>query len=260
MRLKDKVIVVTGSNSGIGLGIAEEVLRQGAKLVLHGNDEAKLKAAQEQLASDRVTAVAGDLTDPAVPQTLIDAALAAFGRLDGVVNNAGISPRHNIETATAEEFDFVFAVNLRAPMLVAKAAIAQFRKQKSAGAIVNIGSINAHCGQPDLLLYSMTKGGLQTMTRNLADAHGRELIRVNQLNVGWTYTENENQIQLNEGRPEDWMDHLHPLSAPSGTILRPEQIAHHAIFWLSDDSAPVSGSVYEVEQYPLIGRNRISDN
>ena len=103
----------------------------------------------------------------------------------------------------------------------------------------------------------MSKGALQTMTRNLGDALGPENIRVNQLNVGWTYTETEHQTQLNEGQPEDWLSKVPSVFAPSGSILKPEYIAPHVVFWLSQSSWPVNGQVYEVEQYPVIGRNKI---
>lgn len=175
------------------------------------------------------------------------------------MNNAGIFPRCNIEQVDADVFDQVFHVNTRAPLLLCQAAIAAFRKQGNGGSIVNVGSINAYCGQTDLLVYSMSKGALMTMTRNLGDSLGPEKIRVNQINVGWTLTETEHQTQINEGQPEDWLDQVPAAFAPTGTILRPEQIAPHALFWLSDQSYPVTGQVYEVEQYPLIGRSKIAE-
>ncbi|WP_419901927.1 SDR family NAD(P)-dependent oxidoreductase [Kiloniella sp.] len=261
MILKNKIILVTGSSSGIGRVIAEEALKEGATVFLHGLREQLVEKAiselSEQYGKDRVAGLAGDIAEPDFPKLLIDTCLNTFGSLHGLVNNAGISPRHNIDNATASDFDYVMSINLRAPMLMVQAAMDSFREQGS-GSVVNIGSINAHCGQPDLLIYSTSKGGLQTLTRNLGDALGPEKIRVNQLNVGWTLTENEHNLQLAEGNPEDWLDHLSPISAPSGTILRPEQVANHVVFWLSDKSVPVSGTILEVEQYPLIGRNRVT--
>jgi len=98
-----------------------------------------------------------------------------------------------------------------------------------------------------------------TLTRNLGDALGTDGIRVNQLNVGWTLTDTEHKIQLAEGRPENWIDDVPEAFAPSGTILRPGQVAQHALFWLSNQSWPANGQVFEVEQYPLIGRNKINN-
>lgn len=255
--LKDKVIVVTGSSSGIGWAIAQAAHDAGAKILLHGSRENALRDNAKAL-EKRADWIAADLNDPASPQRIIEKAVSTFGRLDGLVNNAGIFPRTTLENVTVENFDRIFAINARAPLLLCQAAVKVFRDQGSRGAIVNIGSINAHCGQTDLVAYSMSKGALQTMTRNLGDSLGPEGIRVNQLNVGWTLTQTEHKTQLAEGRSEDWMDHINPVFAPTGTILRPEQIAPHVLFWLSDQSWPVNGQVYEVEQYPLIGRSKIN--
>jgi NAD(P)-dependent dehydrogenase (short-subunit alcohol dehydrogenase family) len=85
-----------------------------------------------------------------------------------------------------------------------------------------------------------------------------EGIRVNQLNVGWTWTENEHRLQLEEGQGHDWHDRVPEAFAPSGGILDAGDVARHAVFWLSPQSAPITGQVYEVEQYPVLGRNRIS--
>jgi NAD(P)-dependent dehydrogenase (short-subunit alcohol dehydrogenase family) len=101
----------------------------------------------------------------------------------------------------------------------------------------------------------MTKGALMTMTRNLADAHAAEHIRINQLNVGWTLTENERRQKEIDGLGSDWEADLPKLFAPSGRIFRPHEIAAHAVFWLSDMTGPVTGTVYEIEQHPFIGRN-----
>ena len=252
MLLKNKVVLITGSSSGIGRAIAHEALMEGASVFLHGLRAHLVTNAIEELSAEfgqeRVSGLAGNIADPNFPQQLVKKCVAQFGSLHGLVNNAGISPRHNIDSASAEDFDHVMTINLRAPMLMIQAAMNSFRNL-GYGSVVNIGSINAHCGQPDLLIYSTTKGGLQTLTRNLGDALGPEKIRVNQINVGWTLTENEHKLQLAEGNAENWLEKVSPLSAPSGTILRPEQVASHVIFWVSDKSAPVSGTVFEVEQY-----------
>lgn len=254
--LSGKAVLVTGSSSGIGYAMAERLLAEGAKVLVHGRDEAEVATACERLGG-RTQGVTGDLVDPATARALVDATVRAFGRIDALVNNAGIYPRGVIGQSTAAFFDHVFAINTRAPLFCAEAAIAAFRLQKSGGAIVTVGSINALCGQSDLTVYSMSKGALTTMTRNLADALAPERIRVNQLNVGWTFTANEDATQQKEGRAPGWHETVSPLFAPTGRIMQPDEIAAHTAFWLSDDSAPVSGQVYEVEQYPLIGRNRM---
>lgn len=207
---------------------------------------------------DRAAAYVGDLSDPETPRRLVEACVERFGRLDGLVNNAAMLTRSTIEDFSAAHFDQMAAVNIRAPLLLIQHALPYLERNESSGAIVNIGSINAYCGAPNLLAYSATKAALMTTTRNLGDALGGRNIRINQVNVGWTLTENEHRMQLSEGQPEDWLDHLSPVFAPRGMILKPAEVAHHVLFWLSEQSAPATGQVYELEQYPVIGRNRIS--
>jgi NAD(P)-dependent dehydrogenase (short-subunit alcohol dehydrogenase family) len=253
-----KVVLVTGSSSGIGLACARALAAGGATVAVHGRDPETVAAATE-LVGNGAQGWIEDLADAEAPSRLVRKVVDRFGRLDVLVNNAGIFPRTSIEECTSEVFDRIFAVNARAPLLLAGSVVAEFRKQGRGGVIVNIGSINAHCGQSNLVVYSMSKGALMTLTRNLADALAEEGIRVNQLNVGWTLTEMERRTQEAQGLPADWHRNLSRTFAPRGTILDPQEIARHVVFWASDASAPVSGQVYEVEQYPLIGRNRINE-
>ncbi len=256
--LRDKVILVTGSTTGIGEGIARACIDQGAKVMLHGRDEARAEELQQELGKNAKYHIC-DLEDVEELEELIAKTVATFGRLDGLVNNAGIYPRNTIDTLDNEFFDKVVAVNMKAPLFLSKYAVNVFRTQQKRGVIVNIGSINAYCGQRDLLVYSMTKGALMTMTRNLADALGQERIRVYCLNVGWTVTETEIALKQREGFPADWEKKVPKLFAPSGRLQRPEHIAPHVVFWLSDASYPSNGCVYDLEQYPMIGRNLITE-
>ena len=133
-------------------------------------------------------------------------------------------------------------------------ALPHFLKQRF-GRVLNIGSMNAYCGERTMVVYSMCKGALMTMTRNLADAHGAEGIRINQLNVGWTQTPNETALKKTEGLPEDWPSRLPKTFAPAGRLLAPEDIAWAAVYFLSDEASLINGAILDMEQYPMIGRN-----
>ncbi|TGV79427.1 SDR family NAD(P)-dependent oxidoreductase, partial [Mesorhizobium sp. M00.F.Ca.ET.158.01.1.1] len=139
--------------------------------------------------------VAADLGDPETPALLAQACIERFGRIDGLVNAAGLTDRASFLDASPEDWAALFAVNARAPFFLMQAAIADMRKRGQGGAIVNILSINAHCGSPELAVYSATKGALATLTKNAANAHRFDRIRVNGINVGWTDTPAERVMQ-----------------------------------------------------------------
>ena len=252
MRLKDKVILVTGSTTGIGEGIAQRFVAEGAKVILHGRNAERGNAVLQKLGPENAAFCQGDLGDSEYPEQLAHDALAAFGRIDGLVNNAGLVTRSRFVDTDAAFFDRIMAVNARAPMLLIRALLPALKENH--GSVLNIGSILAWCGVDKLLAYSMSKGALMTMTRNLADSLGPYQVRVNQLNVGWTLTENEYQVMIQDGLPENWPENLPPHAAPSGRILSPEDVAAAAVYWIGEESAPVSGTIAEMEQYPVIGR------
>lgn len=254
--LENKVILITGSSSGIGLATAKAAAAAGAKVILHGSSQEKLTAAAAAIGS--VPTILGDLEQPEAAEKIADQAIAIYGRLDVLVNNAAIFPRTELEASDGEAFDRIFAINARSPMLLTRRVVAHMRANDIKGSIVNIGSVNAYSGQPDLLVYSMSKGALMTMTRNIADGLATEGIRVNQLNVGWTLTETEVETQRAQGRPDDWQTSIPPVFAPFGQIMMPDEVASHVIFWASDSSAPVTGQVYDVEKYTFLGRNVMS--
>ena len=256
MRLKDKVIIVTGSTTGIGEAIARRCVAEGARVLIHGT---------RRQAGESVTAALGtaaclhldDLSDPEAPARLVSAAIRAFGQLDGIVNNAAWVVRGNIHTTDAAMFDRTMAINVRAPMLMVKAALSHL--QASQGSVLNIGSVNAYTGEANQLAYSTSKGALMTLSRNLSDALGPLGVRVNHFNVGWVLSPNEYKLKISEGMAADWPAHIPRAFAPSGHILTPEHIAAAAVYWLGDESRPVSGSVLELEQFPIIGRNPVKE-
>ncbi|MPR32334.1 SDR family NAD(P)-dependent oxidoreductase [Salmonirosea aquatica] len=254
MRLAGKVILVTGGCTGIGRAIAKRCAEEGAKLVVNGLEEEVGKELVRELGSEKATLLSADITRPEVPDQLVQRALGTFGRLDAVVNNAAYIDFSNIKTTNAALMHQMFAVNAIAPVAIIQAALPYLSEAR--GCVLNIGSVNAWCGDPNLLAYSMSKGALMTMTRNLGDVLFREYgVRVNQVNPGWVLTGKEKEIKRKQGAPEDWFTKVPPVFAPAGRLLAPEEIAAAAVYWLSDESGPVSGQVVDLAQYPFIGRN-----
>ena len=258
--LADKVALVTGSASGIGEAIARRLAAEGARVVIHGHPrqeadaEAIVKSIREG-GGDAVLQLADlEIAENCAP--LIEAVVAPFGRLDILVNNAAVCLRGNLEATDAAFFDRIIAIDLRAPLLLIRAAWPHFRAQ-GGGRVLNIGSINAYCGEAALLAYSIAKGGMTTMTRNLADAHAVEGLRINQINPGWVLTDNERRIKVAEGLSEDWPMKIPRSHAPSGRIFQPEEIAHFAVQFLGIQAELVNGAVVEIEQFPVIGRNPV---
>jgi NAD(P)-dependent dehydrogenase (short-subunit alcohol dehydrogenase family) len=250
MRLKDKAVIVTGSSTGIGEGIARRFVSEGARVLVHGLEEEQTKDVAGELG---MPFCCNDLANPESPKELVRVAMRDLGRIDGVVNNAASVARSNLHTITAAFFDRIIAINTRAPMLMIQAALPHL--VKAGGSVLNVGSVNAHCGEPNLLAYSISKGGLMTMTRNLADALGSEGVRVNQINPGWVLTENEYKLKMSEGMPSDWPQRLPKYLMPFGRMIAPEDVASVAVYWIGDESRPISGTVMDFNQYPMIGRN-----
>jgi NAD(P)-dependent dehydrogenase (short-subunit alcohol dehydrogenase family) len=255
MRLKDKVILITGSTTGVGAAMARRFAAEGARILIHGLERELAERMVAELGGERAALHIDDLADAAAAPRIIAAAVAAFGKLDAIVNNAAAIIRSNIETTNAALFDRCMAVNVRAPLLLIKAGLSQLEANQ--GCVLNIGSINGYCGEANQLAYSVSKGALITLSRNLADAFGQKKVRVNHMNLGWVLSENEYKLKVKEGLPPDWHQNPPPAFAPSGRILAPEDVAAAAVYWVSDESRPVSGTVLELEQYPVIGRNPV---
>jgi NAD(P)-dependent dehydrogenase (short-subunit alcohol dehydrogenase family) len=190
-----------------------------------------------------------DLSDAEACRGLVAFAVQRFGGLDVLVNNAALTTRGDIESVSLDVIDSLFAVNLRAPLLLIQAVIPHMRA-RGGGSIVNIGSVNAYIGEPKLCPYSVSKGGLMTLTKNAAATLNRDRIRVNQINVGWTLTEGEHKVKLLEGKGEDWLKDAEA-TRPWGRLLSPDDVANAVEYFATDKSALVTGAVMDLEQYPV---------
>lgn len=255
-RLNGKAILVTGSNTGIGRAIAERCLSEGAQVAIHGLDPAAVESVARELGSDAF-GISGDLESADAPDRIVSEIVERFGQLDGVVNNAAIITRASFEDTDADIFDQTMAINVRAPFLICRASAKHLKEAK--GSVVNIGSINAHGGEGILAAYSVSKGALQTMSRNLAGIYSKQGIRFTHLNLGWVLSETEYERKLQDGLPEGWPEKLDRGVVPTGKMTRPEEVARVVAFWLSDESRPFSGTVLDLEQYPFLGQNPSKD-
>ena len=259
MRLQNKIIVITGSTTGIGKAIAKRCVAEGSKVVLNGLEENWGKQVLDELGNENAVLHIEDISNNDAAETLVELAIKTYGKLDAVVNNAAIVASSNIHTTDKNFLRRLLEVNTIAPFALIKSALPHLSKQH--GCVLNIGSVNAYSGEPNLLAYSITKGALTTMTRNLGDTLFRENgVRVNQINPGWVLTETEIERKKQHGLADDWYTHLPKVYAPSGRILQPSEIAAAAVYWLSDECGPISGQVVDLEQHPFIGRNPPKDS
>jgi NAD(P)-dependent dehydrogenase (short-subunit alcohol dehydrogenase family) len=254
MRLKNKVIIITGSCTGIGKAIAIRCVEEGAKVVVHGLEKDLGEEVVEIVGRDKAVLHIEDITTEGAPQRLVQLAIEHFSQLDAVVNNAAWITSSDIHSTEPEYFRKVLEVNTIAPFNLIKAALPHLAATK--GSALNIGSVNAYCGEPNLLAYSISKGALMTMTRNLGDTLFREQgVRVNQINPGWVLTESETIRKREQGLATDWYKSIPKMYAPAGRILSPQEVASAAVYFLAEESGPFSGQVMDVEQHPFIGRN-----
>ena len=259
MRLQNKVIIVTGSTTGIGKAIAIRCVAEGARVVITGLEQGWGKEVVAEIGSENAVLHIEDVSREGAPERLVDLAVKTFGKLDAVVNNAAIVASSNIHTTDKTFLQRLLEVNTIAPFALIKAALPFLTEQH--GCVLNIGSVNAYSGEPNLLAYSISKGALMTLTRNLGDTlHRENAVRVNQINPGWVLTETEMQRKKDHGLSDDWYKDLPSVYAPAGRILKPSEIAAAAVYWLADESGPISGQVVDLEQHPFIGRNPPKDS
>ena len=230
----ERAALVTGASTGIGFAVAQRLRRDGYALGFHTHgDDAEDRARFEEVTGGEGVWVAADLSDPDAASRLVDEVVGGLGRLDVLVNNAGISLAKPALELTVEDFDAVFAVDVRAAFLLSVAAAEPMRRQGN-GAIVNVTSVHEHVPRPGLALYSAAKAALGMLTRSLALELAPE-IRVNAVAPGAIATERNVEA--------DSLSDEIPLGRP-GT---PEEVAAVVSFLAGDESAYVSGASFVVD-------------
>lgn len=251
--VNEKIIVVTGGTQGLGEGIARHLADQGAAgLVICGRNQERGQAVAADLEKSgvRTVYVPTDLEKEADCRNVIKVCDKIFGRVDGLVNAAGVTTRGTIEDTTVELWDQIFAVNTRAPFILMQEAVRVMKREGHGGSIVNILSMSAHGGQPFITAYCASKGALATLTKNVAHALRFDHIRVNGLNIGWTYTTNEHAVQIAMGKPENWLELAEP-KLPFKRLLRPTDVAGITAYLLSDASEMMTGSLIDFDQHVI---------
>ncbi len=240
--LNGKVAVITGAATGIGRASALLFARAGARVALSDVREPELArtAADVRAAGGQSTAVPGDLARPADCGALIAEAMRAFGRLDVVLNNAGVGTMvvgGTVETISLDHWDLAQDVNVRAMYLVSRAAIPHMRG--AGGAIVNIASVSAFRGSVERPshAYAASKGAVLALTRAMAASYGRDGIRVNAICPGTIRTRlTADIVERTERAAKDGH------GIPLGRVGEPEDIARCALFLASDDASFISGA------------------
>lgn len=244
--------VVTGGAQGIGFATARRFLELGfGGVLLLDRNGPKLKEAATRLAPlGRVQTLEGDLLDLSLPHRTVAAALAAFGRLDVLVNAAGTTERCGIDDTTPEAFERVFGINVRAPMFLMQEALKPMRGQRS-GVIINVSSMLAYGGPPNLTTYCASKSALDTMTKSVANTVKREGIRVFGIHLGWVHTEGEQALQTGfHGLPQDWAQAIGK-RLPSGRLITADDVAGVMAFLVSGPAQMMTGAIIDYEQMPV---------
>ena len=253
--LRDQVVLISGGTAGLGAGIARAAAREGATVAVTGRrrEPGEALAAELTAGGTKALFVQADVADVAQARDCAAAVITAFGRVDSLVNAAGLTDRGTLLDTTPELFDAHIAVNLKAPFFLMQAVVADLVAREAPGTIVNIISTSAHAGQPYLAPYVAAKAGLAGLTRNAAHAHRWDRIRINGLNIGWTDTEGEDATQRRfHGAGDDWLAKA-GASLPMGKLGQVGEIAEFVVFLLSGRSGVVTGSVIDWDQNVLGG-------
>ncbi|MFE3167873.1 SDR family oxidoreductase [Streptomyces sp. NPDC059224] len=253
--LDDKVVLVNGGSQGVGAAIARAAAREGATVAVTGRRPGPGAALVAELAAAGSEAryVRADLSDAGQAKASVAEVIDAYGRIDCLVNSAGLTSRGTLLDTTPELFDQHIAINLKGPFFAMQAAVTDMVARKAPGTVVNIITSSAHGGQPFLAPYVAAKAGLIGLTRNAAHAHRWDRVRINGLNIGWTATEGEDATQRAfHGAGDGWLDEA-AARLPMGKLGQPDEIADFVVLLLSDRSGVVTGSVIDWDQNVLGG-------
>lgn len=247
MKLKDKVSIITGATKGIGLACAYEFAHEGAKVVLTGRTESLGQEAVDKIRSEGGDAIfiRCDVSQADQVQNLIDETVEQYGRIDVVVNNAGVNHSAKFLDITEEDWDWVMGVDLKGTFLVTQAAARVMVEQEIPGVFVNVSSVMAVMALADQVPYCAAKGGVNQFTKATALALSDYGIRVNAIGPGPVMTELMQRVVHNKEKEAELLARL-----PIGRIAECREIATVAVFLACDDSSFFTGQTI----YPDGGR------
>jgi meso-butanediol dehydrogenase/(S,S)-butanediol dehydrogenase/diacetyl reductase len=233
-RFQGKTVLVTGAASGMGRAAARRFADEGASVVVMDLDREELEHASAELPQERLLVQPGDTSDKTAAQAAVAAAVQRFGRLDVLINNAGIASSGDITQTSEEDFEHVMAVNVGGYFHMAKAAMPEL--VKSRGAIVMTSSVSGLGGDWNMFAYNTSKGAVTNMVRAMALDAGKHGVRVNAVNPSLTDTGMTKEMQEKEGLLAKFNERM-----PLGSIAQPEDIAAVMAFLASDDARFVTG-------------------
>ena len=241
-KLENKVAVITGANSGIGLATAKLYLEEGAKVVISGRRPEALEEVANELEGDFIT-VTADVSKPEDNTKLIQEAVAAYGKIDILFLNAGVAPPTPTDQITEEHYDYVFDINVKGPILATKEALPHIN---DGGTILFTNSVVTQRGFEGLGVYSATKGALRAYQRVLTAEVKPRKIRVNSIAPGPIAT----PIYDKMGLPQETVEEMgkgFAQQVPLGRFGKPEEIAQSALFLASEDASYINGIEIEVD-------------
>lgn len=250
-RIDGRVAVITGGTQGLGAAIATLFAEGGAAgIIIVGRDFDKGRAKAAEIAKAtgvRTEMVSADLGNMDDVRKIIAETDRLFGRVDILVNAAGLTDRGNLLNTTPELFDRIFAVNTRAPFFLMQDAVKLMEREGIQGTMVNIGSASELAGQPFIAPYCASKAALATLTRNSGYALMRNRIRVNQLDIGWMNSDHERKLQAEESGDPEFID-KQAATMPFGRLLDPREVAKAVLWMASEDSGMMTGAVIHFDQ------------
>ena len=262
LSLDGKTAIVTGATQGLGEAIAHLFADRGcANMVITGRNAergAKVKAALEAKGVKTVF-VQSDLTKLAEVRKIVAACDTAFGKIDALVNAAGMTDRGTIWDTTPELYDQMFDTNVKAPFFLMQDALHLMKKSRTKGTIVNILSISGHGGQDFITAYCGSKGALAVITKNVAYSVMKYHIRVNGLNIGWMDSPGEDRIMKTYHDAEPgWLAKAEE-GRPFGRLIKPAEVARAVAYLSSPESGLMTGSIIDFDQQIIGTGNAIAE-